>query len=94
MTKNDIIKELMCNVRELDKDMAERAVQSVISSLADSFIRKENVYLRGFGTFQIRHNKEKLARSFSTGTSMMVPENTTVKFKISPLLKERVNLCK
>lgn len=94
MTKNDIVKQLMCNMRELDKDMAECAVQSVLGSLADSFIRKENVYLRGFGTFQIRHNKEKLARNISAGTSMVVPENTTVKFKISPLLKERVNLCK
>ena len=36
-------------------------------------IRKENVFLRGFGTFLIKHRKEKTARNITKNTTLKIP---------------------
>lgn len=91
MTKNDIAVELCERIADLPKSTALHVVDGVTDILADAFTRGENVYLRGFGSLEVKTTKEKKARNINAGTTVVVPAMRTVKFKISKQLKKRLN---
>lgn len=91
MTKNDIAVELCERIADLPKSTALHVVDGVTDILADAFTRGENVYLRGFGSLEVKTRKEKKARNINAGTTVVVPAMRTVKFKISKQLKNRMN---
>lgn len=91
MTKNDIAVELCKRIPDLPKSMALHAVEGVAEILSDAFVRGENVYLRGFGTLEVKTTKEKKARNINAGITVVIPAQRTVKFKVSKQLKERLN---
>ena len=43
----------------------------------------ENVYLRGFGSFTLKHRAEKVARNITRNTTMVVPSHDIPHFKPS-----------
>lgn len=90
MTKNDIAVEL-CNRSELPKSTALHVVEHLTGIISDAFARGENLYLRGFGTMEVKTTKAKKARNINAGTTVLVPAQRTVKFKISNQLKKRMN---
>ena len=47
-------------------------------------IRKENVFLRGFGTILIKHRREKTARNITKTTTLKIPAHDIPAFKASP----------
>lgn len=91
MTRNEIATELCNSVPEIQKSTALHVVDSLTNILADAFSRGENIYLRGFGTFEVRNTKERTARNIAAGTPMVIPAGRTVKFKLSKQLKEQLN---
>lgn len=91
MTKNDIAVELCNRIPDLPKSTALHVVEGMTDILADAFTRGDNVYLRGFGTLEVKTTKEKKARNINTGTSVVIPAQRTVKFKLSKQLKNRIN---
>lgn len=90
MTKKDIAAAI-CSAHDLNKATAISVVDTVINTLADSFVSGENIYLRGFGTFYVKTTAEKKARNIKAGTTVVVPAGRTVKFRISKDLKNRMN---
>lgn len=91
MTKNEIAVELCKRNPDMPKSTALHAVEGVVEILSDAFVRGDNVYLRGFGTLEVRTTKEKKARDINAGTTVVVPAQRTVKFKVSKQLKDRLN---
>lgn len=91
MTRNDIATELCKRIADLPKSTALHVVEGVTDILADAFTRDENVYLRGFGSLEVKTTKERKARNINAGTTVVVPAMRTVKFKISNQLKKRLN---
>ena len=91
MTKNDIAVELCKRNPDLPKSTALHAVEGVTDILSDAFVRGENVYLRGFGSLEVKTTKEKKARNINAGTTVIIPAQRTVKFKVSKQLKNRMN---
>lgn len=91
MTRYDIAAELCKRIPYLPKSTALHVVDGVTEILADSFNRGENVYLRGFGTMEVKTTKEKKARNINAGTTVVVPAQRIVKFKLSNQLKNRLN---
>ena len=91
MTKNDIATELCNRVLDLTKSTALHAVEGMTDILSDAFCRCENVYLRGFGTMEVKNTKERTARNINAGTTVVIPAQRTVKFKLSKQLKNRMN---
>ena len=83
MTKLEIVKQI---ARETGVETA------VVSVVAEGFmeeiraaqIRKENVYLRGFGTLLIKHRKENTARNITKNTTIKIPAHDIPAFKPSP----------
>lgn len=91
MTKNDIAVELCKRIPDLPKSTALHVVEGVTDILSDAFVRGDNVYLRGFGSLEVKTTKEKKARNINAGTTVIIPAQRTVKFKVSKQLKNRMN---
>lgn len=91
MTKNDIAVELCKRNPDLPKSTALNVVEGVTDILSDAFVRGDNVYLRGFGSLEVKTTKEKKARNINAGTTVVIPAQRTVKFKLSKQLKNRMN---
>ena len=82
MTKADIINEITNNTGLQKRDVAA-VVESFMECVKDSMCNKENVYLRGFGTFEIKHRAAKKGRNISKNTSVLIPAHNIPKFKPS-----------
>ena len=81
MTKADIINNIVETTGLPKKDVAatvESFMQEIRTSMSE---RKENVYLRGFGTFTIKHRAQKTARNISKNTTMLIDAHDIPAFK-------------
>ena len=71
MTKAEIINKIALETGVAKKDVAttvEAFMEEIRNSLA---VEKENVFLRGFGTFVIKHRAKKTARNISKNTTLI-----------------------
>ena len=83
MTKAEIIKKISEETGIPSKDVAatvEGFMEEIRISLAEN---KENVYLRGFGTFTVKHRAAKTARNISKNTTMVIDAHDYPAFKPS-----------
>lgn len=90
MTKQDLAREL-AQKAGITTFQANADIETLMGILTEAFIKGNSIYLRGFGTFKVVTRKPKRARNIYTGTSVMVPERTAVKFIPGKVLKEAMN---
>lgn len=79
MTKQDLIEHLTHNCG-LQRSSAIRAVNGMISFVADNIIERKNVTLRGLGTFKIIETKERQGRNLINDMPITIPAGFKVKF--------------
>lgn len=60
---------------------AKRAVDAVLEGIEQLSMGNEKLILRGFGTFQQQHRRERQGRNPRTGEPMLVPASTKLGFK-------------
>ena len=82
MTNADLVKKIA------ERTGVERAavlvtVEELMNSIKSGMANGENVYLRGFGTFEIKHRAAKKGRNISKNTSVLIPAHNIPKFKPS-----------
>ena len=80
MTKADIVREIATQTG-LEKQVVLQVVEGFMDSVKSSMINGEEVYLRGFGSFIIKHRAEKTARNISRNTTVIVPAHNIPAFK-------------
>ncbi|MBF1446215.1 MAG: integration host factor subunit beta [Prevotella nigrescens] len=81
MTKADIINGIASSTGISKKDVSA-VVESFMDAIKNSMLeKKENVYLRGFGSFIIKHRAEKTARNISKNTTITIPAHNFPSFK-------------
>ena len=80
MTKADIVNEIAKNTG-VDKASVLATVESFMEVVKDSLANKENVYLRGFGSFIVKKRAEKTARNISKNTTIIIPAHNIPAFK-------------
>ena len=72
MTKAEIINKIAEDTGLPKKDVAA-TVEAFMEEIRDCMsVRKENVYLRGFGTFIVKHRAKKTARNISKNTTLVI----------------------
>ena len=83
MTKQELIKQI---AREtgVEATTVSAVVEGFMEEVRAAQIRKENVFLRGFGTFLIKHRWEKTARNITKNTTLKIPAHDIPAFKASP----------
>ena len=65
MTKAEIIDRISADTG-LDKKAVSATVEAFMEEVRQSLaVRKEDVYLRGFGSFIVKHRAQKTARNIS-----------------------------
>ena len=81
MTKAEIIEDIVQKTGIARKDVAT-TVEAFMASVKDCMLeKKENVYLRGFGTFVVKHRAEKTARNISKNTTIVISAHDFPSFK-------------
>ena len=80
MTKADIVKEISSKTG-IEKNIVLATVESFMETVKGSIVRKEPVYLRGFGSFIVKHRAQKAARNITKKTTMTIPEHDIPAFK-------------
>jgi len=90
MTKADIVNEISKNTG-IDKTTVLATVEAFMETVKNSLAENENVYLRGFGSFIVKHRAQKTARNISKNTTMVIPAHNIPAFKPS---KSFVNMVK
>ena len=81
MTKADIINKIADETGISKKDVAatvEAFMEEIRVSLTSN---KENVYLRGFGSFIVKHRAQKTARNISRNTTLVIDAHDFPAFK-------------
>ena len=82
MTKAEIVNEISLKTGT-DRKEVSLIVEGFMDSVKTSLANGENVYLRGFGSFIVKHRAEKVARNITKNTTMIVPAHDIPHFKPS-----------
>lgn len=80
MTKAEIVNEISLKTG-VDRQTAFSILEGFMGCVKSSLINGENVYLRGFGSFIIKHRAEKVARNIRESTTIIVPAHDIPAFK-------------
>ena len=81
MTKADVLNQITEATGLQRRDVAA-VVESFMETIKDSLLnQKENVYLRGFGSFIIKHRAEKTARNITKNTTITIAAHDLPCFK-------------
>ena len=81
MTKAEIVKSISLQTGIGSKEVlavVESFMEEIRMSLANN---KENVYLRGFGSFIVKHRAQKTARNISKNTTLVIEAHDLPAFK-------------
>ena len=94
MTKAEIINKIVEDTGLPKKDVAatvEAFMEEIRNCMA---VEKENVYLRGFGTFIVKRRAQKTARNISKNTTMVIAAHDIPAFKpAKSFLEKMTELC-
>lgn len=71
-------------------DQTQKLVMQVIASMASNFDEGENVFVSGFGTFEVKERSERIMVNPSTGQRMLVPPKMVLSFKPVASVKQKL----
>lgn len=80
MTKAEIVARIS-DKTGVDKAEVLATVEAFMNEIKSSLETKENVYLRGFGSFIIKERAEKTGRNISKNTTIKIPAHHIPAFK-------------
>ena len=88
MTKDELVKAVQSSLQEtaccnFGKEDIATVITHTLGVIKDAVYNGQDVTLRGFGTFQVKHRKAKTARNVSAGTTIQIPARYVVAFKPS-----------
>ena len=81
MTKADVINEIVEKTGVARRDVAV-TVEAFMEVIKNKMVNeRENVYLRGFGSFNVKQRAEKTARNISKNVTITIPAHDIPAFK-------------
>ena len=80
MTKAEIVNEV-AKTTGIEKTQVLAGIEEFTSVVKGSLIAGNPVYLRGFGSFIIKHRAQKAARNITRKTTMTIPAHDIPAFK-------------
>lgn len=89
MTKAEIVTEIAAKTG-IEKQVVMQVVEGMMETIKTSMSNGEEVFLRGFGSFIIKHRAEKTARNISKNTTMIIPAHNIPAFKPAKSFVEKL----
>ena len=89
MTKIELVREIAAKTGLENKDVmvvVESLMQTIKTSMADG----EEIFIRGFGSFIIKHRADKTARNISKNTTVIIPAHDIPAFRPAKEFIEQV----
>ena len=80
MTKAEIVNQV-AKATGIEKVTVQSVVEATMDSIKASLVNGEPVYLRGFGSFIIKHRAQKAARNITQKTTLTIPAHDIPAFK-------------
>ena len=80
MTKAEIVNEV-AKATGIEKVTVQTVFEASMEAIKDSIIKGNPVYLRGFGSFIIKHRAQKAARNITQKTTLTIPAHDIPAFK-------------
>ncbi|HOH95948.1 MAG TPA: HU family DNA-binding protein [Candidatus Enterocola sp.] len=78
------------NTTGIDKVAVMQMIESFMEEVKRSLTSKQNVYLRGFGSFVVKQRAEKVARNISKNVTITIPAHVIPSFKPAKTFIESV----
>ncbi len=75
----------------LSKTTSKKVVEALIELIKESLERGEDVLISGFGKFMVKEKKPRRGRNPQTGEEIQLRGRRVVTFKISSVLKKKIN---
>ena len=89
MRKTELVQrvaaELGCTIGQ-----ADAAVTAILATVKEALQRGDPVFLRRFGTWQVRAKRARVGRNPKTGTVAAIAARRVVRFTAAQALKARV----
>ena len=91
MVKSDLIQKL-CNLHPniLRKDIT-KTIDIIFEEISNALKNDLKYEIRGYGVFKTKHRKARIARNPKTGEKISIPEKKIPSFKMSKLMKLKLN---
>ena len=80
MTKAEIVNEI-AKQTGIEKIQVQSVVEAFMESIKRSLAKGNPVYLRGFGSFIVKHRAQKAARNITAKTTLVIPAHDVPAFK-------------
>jgi len=90
LNKIEFVTEL-AKMTNLPKAKALGVTNAIIDILSEKLNEKEKIQFVGFGTLEVKHSPERLARNPRTLEPVMIPERYKAVFKPSEGLLDKLN---
>lgn len=89
MTKKEIVEQI-AQKRELSTQTVLLIVEDFMKVIQSSVAAGYHIYLRGFGVFLPKEQKEKAGRNITKGEQITIPSKRVPKFRPYPHFKRLV----
>ena len=80
MIKAELVAEVS-KTANVKAGVALRVIECTMGVIKNEIINGNNVYLRGFGTFQSKERAQKIGRNISKNTPVVIPAHRIPAFK-------------
>jgi len=80
MTKVELAK-IAAEKTGIDQVTMLAAVEGIVDTIKEALVGKENVYIRGWGTWMLKHRAKKTARDISKNTTLVIEAHDIPYFK-------------
>lgn len=89
MTKAEVVTEI-AEKTGIEKVAVQVTIETFMKVIKGALATGDNVYLRGFGSFVVKHRAEKTGRNISKNTSVIIPAHNVPSFKPAKLFTDKV----
>ena len=90
LTKKDITNKLHSRLG-LSKNLLGNILDNFFQSFLNELIIKKRIKISSFGTFEVKHKKERIGRNPKNKIEFKISSRKIVKFKPSDIIKKKLN---
>jgi integration host factor subunit alpha len=90
LTRSDLTEALHRDIG-LSRTESADMVNNVLDLISDELVRGNAVKLSSFGTFMVRHKRERLGRNPKTGEEVPITPRRVLVFRPSQVMKNVIN---
>jgi len=89
VTKAEVIAQI-AEKTGIDKSDVSTTVEAFFNVVKHSMAERENIYVRGFGSFINKKRARKVARNISKNTAIIIDEHYIPSFKPAKIFVEKI----